>query len=52
MTFVPFTSVDNHKRSVTLDVALISDESLESYIWILECFRKLLGCEPIILITD
>lgn len=31
MTFVSFNGVDNHKRSVTLVAALISDESLDSY---------------------
>ncbi|KAL9686025.1 hypothetical protein QQ045_023480 [Rhodiola kirilowii] len=36
MIFLPFTGIDNHKRSVTFSAALLSSEDVESYSWILE----------------
>ncbi|XP_076934915.1 protein FAR1-RELATED SEQUENCE 5-like [Bidens hawaiensis] len=38
MVFVPFTVIDNHCRNVTVGVALLSSESIESYSWLLKVF--------------
>ncbi|KAL9690709.1 hypothetical protein QQ045_011115 [Rhodiola kirilowii] len=50
--FVPFTGVDNHRRSVTLAAGLISNENIDSYTWLLTCFKNLLSEQPNIIITD
>ncbi|KAL9659039.1 hypothetical protein QQ045_018604 [Rhodiola kirilowii] len=52
MIFVPFTGIDNHKKSVTFADALLSSEDVESYTWILECFKKCMGHAPQIVLTD
>ena len=40
MIFVPFTGIDHHQKCVTFGVALISDETVETYKWILTAFKK------------
>ncbi|KAL9664284.1 hypothetical protein QQ045_019683 [Rhodiola kirilowii] len=52
MIFVPFTGIDNHKKSVTFAAALLSREDVESYTWMLECFKKCMGQDPQIVLTD
>lgn len=52
MVFVPFTGVDNHKRSVTFGAALMSKEDIESYQWVFDAFLRCMGREPVSLITD
>ncbi|KAL9677839.1 hypothetical protein QQ045_015675 [Rhodiola kirilowii] len=52
MIFVPFTGVDNHRRSVTLAAGLLSNENIDSYTWLLTCFKNLLSEQPNIIITD
>ena len=52
MVFIPFTGVDNHKKSITFAVALMLKENTESYIWLLENFKKAMGHEPYIIMTD
>ncbi|CAM8917243.1 unnamed protein product [Rhodiola kirilowii] len=52
MVFVPFTGIDNHKSSVTLAAGLISKEDVESYSWLLQCFKKSVASDPIVLLTD
>ncbi|KAL9665327.1 hypothetical protein QQ045_020746 [Rhodiola kirilowii] len=52
LVFVPFTGVDNHKRSITLAIGLISNENEDSYTWLLECFRKSISHLPSVLVTD
>ncbi|KAL9663271.1 hypothetical protein QQ045_028110 [Rhodiola kirilowii] len=52
LVFVPFTGVDNNKRSVTLAICLISNEDEDSYTWLLECFRKSISHLPSVLVTD
>ncbi|KAL9686214.1 hypothetical protein QQ045_023669 [Rhodiola kirilowii] len=52
MGFVPFTGVDNHRRSVIVAAWLISNENINSYIWLLTCFKNLLSEQPKIIITD
>ncbi|XP_076943418.1 protein FAR1-RELATED SEQUENCE 7-like [Bidens hawaiensis] len=36
MVFVPFTTINNHCLNVTVGVALLSSESIESYSWLLK----------------
>ncbi|CAM8940099.1 unnamed protein product [Rhodiola kirilowii] len=52
LVFVPFTGVDNQLRSVTLAAGLISKEDVDSYAWLLTCFKKLSECEPSVIVTD
>ncbi|GJW35341.1 FAR1-related sequence 5-like protein [Tanacetum coccineum] len=52
MLFVPFTGIDNHQRSVTLVAALLSNETSESYGWLLRAFKKAFGREPMVVVTD
>lgn len=48
MVFVPFTGIDNHRKSVTLGSGLLKNETTESYIWLLQAFKK----APNIVVTD
>ena len=52
MVFVPFTTIDNHKRSVTVGAGLLSNEKIESYCWLLEAFLKAHGKAPTLVLTD
>lgn len=52
MLFVPFTGIDNHRKSVTFAIGLLSNESTESYVWILKTFLKTFGKAPTMLVTD
>ena len=52
MIFVPFTGVDNHKRCVTFGAGLLSNESTESYVWLLRTFLKACGRQPKMIVTD
>lgn len=52
MVFVPFTGVDNHKKSVTFAAGLLSKEDIESYKWIFQCFLEAMQRQPICIITD
>ena len=40
MVFVPFTAIDNHRRCVTVGSWLLKNETTESYIWLLQAFKK------------
>ena len=40
MKFTPFTGVNQHESCVLLGVALISNEIMESYIWLFNIFLK------------
>nr|GEW32780.1 protein FAR1-related sequence 5-like [Tanacetum cinerariifolium] len=51
MVFVPFTGIDNHHRSVTLVVALLSNKTAKSYGWLLRAFKKAFGHEPMVVVT-
>lgn len=44
--FVPFIGIDNHKRYVTFCARLLIKEDVESYLWLLENFKKAMGHEP------
>ncbi|XP_076915379.1 protein FAR1-RELATED SEQUENCE 5-like [Bidens hawaiensis] len=52
MVFVPFTVIDNHCRNVTVGVALLSSESIESYSWLLKVFLDSFGIAPKVVVTD
>ncbi|KAL9668461.1 hypothetical protein QQ045_005995 [Rhodiola kirilowii] len=52
LVFVPFTGVDNQLRSMTLAAGLISKEDVESYTWLLKCFKKLSERGPSVIVTD
>ncbi|CAI9302702.1 unnamed protein product [Lactuca saligna] len=52
MVFVPFTTIDNHKRFVTVGASLLSNEKIESYCLLLEAFLKARGKESTLVLTD
>ncbi|KAK9070388.1 hypothetical protein SSX86_010790 [Deinandra increscens subsp. villosa] len=53
MIFVPFTSVDHHKKCVTFGVGLLSSETTECYAWLLEKFLEAHGGkQPMLILTD
>nr|KAJ0195939.1 hypothetical protein LSAT_V11C700381250 [Lactuca sativa] len=52
MVFVLFTAIDHHKKSVTVGSGLLSNESIESYSWLLKAFLKTHGKEPTLVLTD
>ncbi|KAL9674824.1 hypothetical protein QQ045_003023 [Rhodiola kirilowii] len=52
LVFVPFIGVDNHHRSVTLAAGLISKEDVESYTWLLTCFKNFVVHDPSVIVTD
>lgn len=52
MVFVPFTGINNHKKSITLAAGLISKEDTTSYVWLLKCFKTCTPIEPKVIVTD
>nr|KAJ0197075.1 hypothetical protein LSAT_V11C700386120 [Lactuca sativa] len=46
------TAIDHHKKSVTVGSGLLSNESIESYSWLLKEFLKTHGKEPTLVLTD
>lgn len=52
MSFVPFTGVDNHKKSVTFAAALISKEDIDHYKWVFDSFLQAMGRQPVCIVTD
>ncbi|XP_052621743.1 protein FAR1-RELATED SEQUENCE 5-like [Lactuca sativa] len=38
MIFVPFTAINNHEKTINVGAGLISDETIESYSWLLKAF--------------
>ena len=52
MVFVPFTGIDNHKKSTTFAAALLAKEDTASYVWLFTHFKAAMGFEPVILLTD
>ncbi|GJU22000.1 FAR1-related sequence 5-like protein [Tanacetum coccineum] len=52
MVFIPFTGIDNHNRSVTFGVGLSSDETVKSYKWLLQSFKKAFFADPQVVVTD
>ncbi|XP_022032988.1 protein FAR1-RELATED SEQUENCE 5-like [Helianthus annuus] len=52
MVFVPFAGVDHHFQCVTFGAGLISSESIESYVWLLNAFLKAHGTQPTLVLSD
>ncbi|XP_019160934.1 PREDICTED: protein FAR1-RELATED SEQUENCE 5-like [Ipomoea nil] len=52
LVFVPFTGIDNHKRSITFGAGLLMREDVDSYVWLLEKFKKTMCHDPICGVTD
>lgn len=52
MIFVPFTGIDHHQKCVTFGAALMCDETIESYKWILSAFKQAHGKAPLLAVTD
>ncbi|GJU79677.1 RNA-directed DNA polymerase, eukaryota [Tanacetum coccineum] len=52
MVFVPFTAIDNHRRSVTVGSGLLKRETGEAYGWLLIAFKKAFIRAPNIIVTD
>ncbi|XP_071714631.1 protein FAR1-RELATED SEQUENCE 4-like [Rutidosis leptorrhynchoides] len=52
LKFVLFTTIDNHRRCVTVVAGIIRDETAESYTCLLNCFMKTFGKEPNMIVTD
>ena len=52
MVFVPFTGVDNNKSSITFACGLLLNEDVESYVWLFENFKRAMGHEPYIILTN
>lgn len=52
MVFVPFTGIDNNKKCVTFGAGLISKENKESYVWLLNAFKRCMGHILACVITD
>ena len=52
MRFVPFTAIDHHKKNITIGAGLISNESIESYKWLLESFLKAHKKQRRVVLTD
>ncbi|GJW44928.1 ribonuclease H-like domain-containing protein [Tanacetum coccineum] len=52
MVFVPFTAIDNHRRSVTVGSGLLKKETAEAYGWLLRAFKKAFVRPPNIVVTD
>jgi hypothetical protein len=53
MIFVPFTGVNQHLQSVFLGAAFLSNEKIDSYVWLFRNFLKAMGgAAPHLIITD
>lgn len=53
MVFTPFTGVNHHKSSVLFGATMLSDETMESYMWLFHTFLKAMGgVAPKLIITD
>nr|GEW27382.1 hypothetical protein [Tanacetum cinerariifolium] len=50
--FVPFTGIDHNQKCVTFGAALLSDETTESFCWMLEAFLKTHKKQPPFAVTD
>ncbi|GJY78293.1 FAR1-related sequence 5-like protein, partial [Tanacetum coccineum] len=50
--FVPFSDIDHYQKCVTFGVALLSDETIESFCWMLEAFLKTHKKQPPFAVTD
>nr|GFB51214.1 protein FAR1-related sequence 5-like [Tanacetum cinerariifolium] len=46
------TTIDNHRKCVTVAAGLLKNETTKSYIWLLKAFIKAFGKAPSIVVTD
>nr|XP_051190431.1 uncharacterized protein LOC127303766 [Lolium perenne] len=53
MPFIPFVGLNNHRRTMVFGCAIVSDETEETYVWLLQTFLKAM-CQkkPLSVITD
>ena len=53
MPFIPFVGVNHHRKTTVFGCAVVSDEKVETYIWLLETFLKAMRQKkPKSIITD
>lgn len=52
MVFCPFTGVDKHDRCVTFAFVLLSKEDIPHFQWAFDQFRKAMGRNPVVIVTD
>ncbi|KAK1383137.1 hypothetical protein POM88_020872 [Heracleum sosnowskyi] len=52
MVFVPFTGVDSHWKNVTFAAGLLAKENYKKFKWLINSFKKTMGCAPFCVITD
>ncbi|XP_019184831.1 PREDICTED: protein FAR1-RELATED SEQUENCE 5-like [Ipomoea nil] len=53
MPFVPFTGVNHHHQSILFGCALLWDETVETFVWLLNTWLGAMdGCHPKTIITD
>nr|XP_043616187.1 protein FAR1-RELATED SEQUENCE 5-like [Erigeron canadensis] len=52
MMFVPFTGIDNHKKTVSIGAGMLRDETTDSYVWLLKAFLDTFGSQPKMVVTD
>ena len=50
--FVPFTGIDNHKKTVSIGAGMLRDETTDSYVWLLKAFLDTFGSQPKMVVTD
>ncbi|GJW10301.1 FAR1-related sequence 5-like protein [Tanacetum coccineum] len=52
MKFVPFISIDNHRKCVTLGSGMLLHEDTQSHTWLLMTFMTAFLKEPTMIVTD
>ena len=53
MPFIPFVGLNNHRKTTVFGCAIVSDETEETYVWLLQTFlRSLCQKMPKSVITD
>ncbi|CAI9290811.1 unnamed protein product [Lactuca saligna] len=52
MIFVPFSEINNHDKTINVGAGLISDETIESYSWLLEAFLSSHKKKPTMILSD
>ena len=53
MPFIPFVGLNNHRKTMVFGCAIVSDEKVSTYVWLLETFlRAMCQKKPKSIITD
>ena len=53
LPFIPFVGLNNHRKTTVFGCAIVSDETEETYVWLLETFlRSMCQKMPKSVITD